>query len=156
MKPARMNGWQTGGLGVAVVFLCLSALTGCNAGNDTGELQAHRQPHISDIPIPQGFALVEERSRSYTNQAGLRWVDFLYKGREDKLEVIHFYEKQMLTSRWSPQMQQTAQGQTSLDFAKDHERCRITVSGGGALSATYIHISIAPGTHIGPPAKTKK
>lgn len=156
MEPARTNGLRAGGLSVAIAMLCLATLTGCNTGDESDGLKAMKRPHIDDVSVPDGFKLVDKRSRSYSNQAGLRWVDYLYKGREDKFEVLRFYQKRMAPNRWSPQMQQTAQGQTTLDFAKDNERCRITVSGGGTLRATYIHISIAPGANVGFPAKRRK
>lgn len=153
MQPANTKPWRRIVLPLAGL---LFVLFGCNTGQ-TVELQARSRTHVSDVPEPNGFDLVEKRSRSYRNQTGLRWVDYLYKGREDKFNVVHFYEKQMTLYHWEPQTAQTAQGQISLDFTKDHERCRITVSGGGATSATFVHVSVTPGTHVGPPpVKTKK
>ncbi len=140
----------------AGLLFCLVAAYGCTTAekNPSGELQAKARTHVTDVPVPNGFDLEEKRSRSYKNQGGLRWVDYLYEGRAEKFDIIRFYEKQMPVYHWDPQTTQTAQGQTSLDFTKEHERCRITVSGGGALSTTYIHISITPGTNIAP-ANTK-
>ncbi|MBN1942986.1 MAG: hypothetical protein JW849_06795 [Phycisphaerae bacterium] len=155
MQPRNGKNRQWIGLCLTGLLFCLFALVGCNTGG-SGELQTQARTHVSDVPVPTGFDLVEKRSRSYQNQTGLRWVDYLYKGPGDKFDVIRFYEKQMTTYHWNPQTQQTAQGQTSLDFEKEHERCRITVSGGGALASTYIHVSITPATHVGPPAETKK
>ena len=157
MQPANRTTWSRRGLSLAGLLFCLSVMIGCNttAKNSAGELEAKSRTHIADIPVPIGFDLLEKRSRSYKNQTGLRWVDYLYEGHGDKFDVVRFYENQMITFHWDPQTTQTAQGQTSLDFTKEHERCRIMVSGGGALSSTYIHISITPGTNIGPPANTK-
>lgn len=140
----------------AGVLFCLFLTVGCNTTGESGELQARTRTHVSDVPVPNNFDLVEKRSRSYRNQTGLRWVDYLYKGHEDKFNVVKFYEKQMVVFHWNPQTKQTAQGFITLDFTKDHERCRITVSGGGAFASTYVHVSITPGTHVGPPAKAKK
>lgn len=157
MQPATRTTWSRIGLLLAGLLFCLFVMIGCNnAGTgSSSELQAKPRTHIVDVPVPNGLNLVEKRSRSYKNQTGLRWVDYLYKGNRDKFAVVRFYEKQMSTFHWESQTTQTAQGQTSLDFTKEHERCRITVSGGGAFGPTYVHISITPGTNIGPPANTK-
>ncbi|MBN1554736.1 MAG: hypothetical protein JXA11_08320 [Phycisphaerae bacterium] len=143
-------GWSLAGL---LSGLCASV--GCQTGG-SGEIKADpRSTHVTDVPVPNGFDLVENRSRSYQNQTGLRWVDYLYKGREEKLDIVRFYEKQMTLYHWEPQTTQTAQGQTSLDYTKGHERCRITVSGGG-MGASFVHISITPGTHVGPANQSRK
>jgi len=155
MQTANRKTWRRIGLPLAGLLFCLFVPVGCNTGQ-TGQLQAQSRTHVSDVPVPNGFNLVDKRSRSYRNQTGLRWVDYLYKGNEDKFDVVRFYEKQMIVFHWNPQTTQTAQGQTSQDFIKDHEHCRITVSGGGALSATFVHISVTPGTNVGPPAKARK
>ncbi len=155
MRPIETKRATLCGLGLAVWGLCLLGSTGCTTGDVSKELTAQSHPHLPDVPVPAGFDLVEKRSRSYKNQAGLRWVDYLYKGREDKFSVIRFYETCMTAGRWELQTQQMAQGRAALDFAKDHERCRITLSGDGGVNPTYIHVSITPGTHVGPPAQPK-
>lgn len=155
MQPANGTICCRIGLVFAGLLFCLFLPVGCNTGQ-TGELRAQARTHVADVPVPDGFDLAEKRSRSYKNQTGLRWVDYLYKGGGEKFDVVKFYEKQMINYHWEPQTTQTAQGQTSLDFLKNDERCRITVSGGGALSSTFVHVSITPGTHVGPPGRSKK
>lgn len=161
-KHGTPNDWYRIGL---LWSLLVSA--GCTANINTGaapsgggggagkELQGQARTHMPDVPVPVGFKLVDDRSRSYKNNTGLRWVDYLYKGRKNKLDVIAFYEKQMPSYQWTPQLTQSVQGRTALDFTKEHERCRITVFGGGTFGSTYIHVFISPGARVGPAAGSK-
>ena len=109
------------------------------------------RPPIADVPMPIGFDLDEGKSRNYA-VSGIRWVDHSYKGRGDKFRMKRFFEHYMQTYRWTMTSFIFAQGRMVLDFEKDPERCRITISGGGWWSACVVAVHIWP--HRVPPGTT--
>ncbi len=93
------------------------------------DLKPQRQPPIPDFPVPVGFRLDEKNSRDYA-LAAARLVDHAYKGKEDKLSVKKFYERQMPINRWTLTTAMFVQGDVMLDFEKENERCRVSITGG--------------------------
>ncbi len=105
------------------------------------ELVARSRPPIADLPIPIGFKIDERNSRDYSPGGG-RFVDHKYKGSAPKLAVKRFYERQMPVSRWVRTMTKFVRGEISLDFEKETERCRITISDGSWFTKTAIRVEI--------------
>ncbi len=105
------------------------------------ELVARNRPPIPDLPIPVGFKLDEGKSRYY-NPGGARFADQTYKGGADKLAVMRFYERQMPISRWVLTMSKFVRGEIELDFEKESERCRITITNGSLFHKTYIRVDL--------------
>lgn len=97
---------------------------------------------IADLPIPAGFQLVDKESGNWDAYGGVRLVDHLYKGREDKLEVRKFYEDHMPTYQWQLVSATFTQGSFFLSFQKDNERCLISISDGGWYHKTHIRARI--------------
>jgi len=115
------------------------------------ELLAQARPPIPDVPIPVGFKLDEGKSRNF-EAAGARYVDHLYKGREDKFAVARFYKRQMPPRRWTWVTDMFVQGDIMLDFEKDTERCRVVVRKGSLFHSTYIQVQLWTSGRIEPPA----
>jgi hypothetical protein len=141
---------KTSGM-IAVGFLLTVAVLvtpGCQ--DENAALVARARSDIEDVPVPEGFELVDMRSRSWSN-GSLRFVDYLFRGDAHKLAVIRFYEKQMPVGRWSPVTNQTLQGETEMDYQKDRENCRVTISTEGWYKPTFIHVSIWPEADGGAP-----
>ena len=105
------------------------------------ELVAMGRPPIADLPIPIGFELAESTSRNFA-AAGARYVDHVYKGSADKFAVGRFYKRQMPINRWAMVTDMFVQGDIMLDFEKDTERCRITVTDGSWFRATRVKIAV--------------
>ena len=105
------------------------------------QLIAQGRPPVPDLPVPLGFKLDEGRSRDYS-VAGARFVDHLYKGRADKFAIKRFYERQMPINRWVLSTAMFAGGDVMLDFEKDTERCRVTVTSGGLLRRKRIKVRL--------------
>lgn len=134
----------------------LAALCGCNGNNtiDTGagapreveapsELVAQSRPAIPDIPVPLGFEMYQDNSRSFA-AAGLRWVIHSYKGRADKWAVGRFYKRQMPINRWTLETDRMIQGTIYLDFSKGTERCVVTIRDPGWPHRTEIRVEVYP------------
>jgi len=150
--------------GCAMLLLALSAaLAGCGSSGTAGilpaesgvvgpvpELVAMRRPPIDDLPVPIGFYLDEDKSRNFT-AAGARYIDHSLKGRADKFAVGRFYKQQMPISRWTLVTDMFVQGDIMLDFEKDTERCRITVSDGGLFGSTRVEMAVWTSGRIVPP-----
>lgn len=142
--------------GCAMLMLALSAaIAGCGGSSGDGgvsaggsgdvgpvpELVAMRCPPISDLPVPIGFDLREDKSRNFA-AAGTRYIDHAYSGRADKFAVGRFYKRQMPISRWALVTDMFVQGDIMLDFEKDTERCRISISDGGFLRSTRVKMAV--------------
>lgn len=120
-----------------------SGRSGVSSGSTAGpipELVAMSLPPISDLPVPIGFNLDEDKSRNFS-AAGARYVDHVFKGSADKFAVGRFYKRQMPIQRWALVTDMFVQGDIMLDFEKDTERCRITVTG-GSFGSTRIQVAV--------------
>jgi hypothetical protein len=133
------------------VLLAAAMLAGCGGQGATTEGTAPRtvnpglvprsQPPIGDVPIPLGFDLDENKSIDFV-VAGSRFANHRYKGGAEKLEVKRFYERQMPINRWTLTTSMFVGGDINMDFEKDSERCRVTVTDGGLFHKSYILIRL--------------
>jgi len=147
---------------LAAAAICL-ATAGCNdsgggsrvSAGGTGpvgpipELVAMSRPPIADLPIPIGFDLNESKSRNFT-AAGARYADHVYKGSADKFAVGRFYKRQMPINRWTLVTDMFVQGDIMLDFEKDTERCRVTITD-GSFGSTVVKVAMWTSGRIRPP-----
>ncbi len=151
--------------GCTMLILAISTLMiGCGDSSGTGgvsaggsgdvgplpELVAMRRPPIADLPVPIGFDLKESKSRNFS-AAGARYIDHAYGGRADKFAVGRFYKRQMPISRWTLVTDMFVQGDIMIDFEKDSERCRISISDGGFFGSTRIQMAVWTSGRIVPP-----
>ena len=114
------------------------------------ELVGLARPPIADLPVPLGFSLRESKSRNFT-AAGARYIDHVYNGSADKFAVARFYKRQMPISRWTMVTDMFVQGDIMLDFEKDTERCRVTITDGGLFNSTVIKVALWTSGRIVPP-----
>jgi len=129
----------------------LASLTGCNANVDgsggqmsTGQeprLLRQPRPYIPDLPVPVNFKLDEANSGNL-DAPGMRLVDHLYKGREDKISVRLFYIREMPALQWRLVTTLFSQGTVVMNFEKKSERCYIEVLDGSWWHPTYIRVRI--------------
>lgn len=127
----------------ALLALAAMLLPVGGCGSEGADLLNNPRPTVPDVPLPTGFSLEELRSRSWAD-GDLRFVDHLYEGSADKMAAVRFFETQMPVSHWTAQTKQITQGRATLDFAKNNEKCRITIYDTGFLGSTYIQIAIWP------------
>ena len=143
----------------------LAGLAGCSGSGESGgmssggsagpipEVVAMNRPPIADMPVPIGFGLNEGKSRNFS-AAGARYVDHVYKGSADKFAVGRFYKRQMPINRWTLVTDMFVQGDIMLDFEKDTERCRITVTD-GSFGSTVVTVAMWTSGRIRPPTGTR-
>lgn len=149
----------------ALVTLALAAAAlagGCNkpAGNAGGAVSVdgsgggspppgpatpppQLHPPISDVPVPYGFGLDEDKSRNYA-VAGVRFVDHVYKGKGDKFALKRFFERYMPMNRWVLSTFIFAQGQMVLDFDRPDERCRVTIRDNETWGTATVSVLVWP------------
>ena len=99
------------------------------------------RPPVADLPVPDGFRLDENASRSFA-EGGSRYVDHLYTGRADKYNVSRFYKRYMPISRWTLTTDMFIQGRMLLDFEKEGERCRIVIEETGVMGSSKVQAQV--------------
>ena len=92
-------------------------------------LVAVSRPYVPDVPVPLDFQQVEKQSIDF-GAGSARYVHHIYKGKAAKWDVRRFYEKHMPVNQWSLVTYMNADGEMSLDYEKQNERCRIIVADG--------------------------
>ena len=90
-------------------------------------------PHFTDIPVPSGFQLVDERSMDLVS-GPIRLVRHLYEGKADLLAVRDFYCEQMPVRGWREVNRQFEEGLFTLRFEKENEGCEVKFRRRGGLS----------------------
>lgn len=146
-------------------LMFLAAFAGCSEGAntiDTGsgaprevaapsELVAMSRPPVPDLPVPIGFELDQENSRSFA-AAQVRWVIHTYRGHGDQFAVSRFYKRQMQSSnRWTLETDSMIQGVVLLRFTKGAERCDITIRDPGWPRRTEVHVELYPAGKVEAP-----
>lgn len=105
------------------------------------ELVPDARPPIPDLPVPIGFKMDEGESLDYALH-GARFVNHKYKGGSEKLAVKRFYERYMPVNRWTLTTAMFVSGDIMMDFEKETERCRVTITGGTLFSKSYIYVRL--------------
>lgn len=131
------------------MVVCVGGLAGC--GNPSAEkpapqLSAGVGSFIADIPVPQGFALNDIKSRNYSYQTA-RFLDHYYEGKQDLMAVRNFYMSQLPTQKWEITADTLSDGAYTIRCHKAHERCDITISRANRdklFSGVQIHVVLEP------------
>jgi len=119
------------------------------------DLVPSARPPIPDLPVPIGFKMDEGKSLDYALH-GARFVNHKYKGGAEKLAVKRFYERYMPINRWTLTTAMFVSGDIMMDFEKDNERCRVTITDGKLFSKSYIYIRLWTSGPIQPAAEQAK
>ena len=143
-----------GKLATWMIVMALLVVVGCNnksnmvAAGDTSReasvlarLLPQARPPIPDLPVPLGFSLVQKKSRSFA-AAGARYIDHVYAGGGEKFAVQRFYKQYMPISRWTLVTDMFVQGDIQLDFEKQTERCRITITDGSLFNPVSVEVAL--------------
>ena len=130
----------------------LACVTGCQADinasargqESAGEeprLLRQPRPYIPDLPVPVNFQLDQAKSGNL-DAPGVRLVDHLYKGREDKISVRLFYIREMPAHQWRLVTTMFTRGTVIMNFEKNSERCHIEILDGSWWHSTHIRVRI--------------
>jgi len=89
-------------------------------------LIADPESPIADVPVPVGFELREKSSRSY-HAAGSRYIDHVYRGRADKIDIERFYQRVMSTKGWTYRGSNMVRGVIQMRYERAEEFCDIRI-----------------------------
>ncbi|MBI1369304.1 MAG: hypothetical protein GC162_11710 [Planctomycetes bacterium] len=159
---------MTGRDSIFLIAVLAATLAGCDrsantAGRDPTDpnapianipLIAQPNPPLADLPVPVGFWMLEKLSRAYEAN-GVRFVDHMYRGNDDKLDVERFYRMQMPLKGWVFRDTAMVRGMTEMHFDRGKEMCTIDITGfvqaiGGPLSTVHVVIAPVGATTTGP------
>lgn len=143
-----MIGYARLGLMLAAV-VCVAV--GCNSGAGSNpspgggphELQQQANPPVLDLPLPMGFKYDESKATA-RQEPGMRIINHVYQGSDDKYSVARFYRKQMPVMGWNIRFESLDKGVLTLEFEKEAETCRIELKDSGWFGGTEIVARVYP------------
>ena len=83
-------------------------------------LLAKARPPVPDLPVPIGFDMVEDISRSYES-AGARFIDHSFRGKARKFDVERFCRIQLPLKGWTFRGSQMVRGAFTMRYEKGNE-----------------------------------
>jgi len=143
----------------ACLWLSAGVLVGCqsNGATDTGSaagdqnaagvtmkagegqtLVPQSDPLVEDLPVPIGFNLDVDASRSYRAHES-RLIDHVYRGPASKREVERFYRRLMPLNGWRLQGSQQLGEEIRLRYQQGDQWCEVEINpwnrlfGGGSV-----------------------
>ncbi|MGE0480894.1 MAG: hypothetical protein AB7Q17_10535 [Phycisphaerae bacterium] len=114
---------RDGSLLVALVLL--GGLGGCMGGGGRPPAPV-QHPMLQNVPLPDGFRIVDQRSRGMTT-GGQRWAQCEFMGNADRATVVSFFEEYMPTAGWALKEKRFTAGVYDLRFDSARERCDLRV-----------------------------
>ncbi|MBK8914166.1 MAG: hypothetical protein IPM64_06115 [Phycisphaerales bacterium] len=139
---------------LGVVALLVS---GCSVGSTVSDGRAGspvQHPVLQNVPLPNGFELVDDRSRISSN-GQIRFAQCEFSGRAERTSVYEFFKNYMPTGGWSLQDERLIGGVYELRYGSATERCDVRISRSGR--GTRIDVEVRPSTDSGeaapPPPK---
>lgn len=150
-------------LGALGLVLAGCQATGSYSGTDPNnpdgaavrKLVPRARPRVPDLPVPIGFELNSAKSFNYA-ASGFRFVKHVYNGSADPFAVVRFYRRQMPVNGWTWVTDMYVEGAAIMDFDKNSERCRLTISERGMLGRTEIKVQLWTSGRIEQPAAPRK
>jgi len=134
------------GLLGALGLIALTAALGCSAfSRSSGEKQMVVADNlvISDLPVPVGFKIDNNRSHFNVNpRTGTRVVFVTYRGRGDALRLMGFFRENMAIAGWELREEASDFGAYVLDFEKTKEAAEVRIVPG--RFSTEFSISLNP------------
>ena len=131
-------GWLL--VGLAAIGL----LGGCGGKNGEMErLKARETPFLDDVPVPQGFKLVDKMTEDYES-GGQRIARHEYRGFADRYRVRKFYKEQMPLMGWNLLSDQNVKGTITLRFENKYESCTATIIPSGLFNRTTVRVIVNP------------
>jgi len=141
----------------ATLALLLCVFSGCawfSADTNPGmELAAQAKSPVADLPVPTGFTLDADRSRTFDSGVA-RLVDHLYTGNASTFAVARFYKRSMVLRRWRFVSETFSLGDQDLRFKRPGETCRVRITPGSWLHPTKLKLELWTSEIVKRPAKT--
>jgi hypothetical protein len=147
-----------GGQLILLIVASSAACGGCvESGRavDDVRLTAGR-PIEPDVPIPQGFRLIERAGEDRFTGTQRLYLRHMYCGNAGKRAVRGFYREHMPLSRWTLVSDGDIKGHLQLRFEKGAESCTIAIMDrSGLRSGTCIQVVIVREDREVPPTARK-
>ncbi|MDP6045718.1 MAG: hypothetical protein QGH94_12305 [Phycisphaerae bacterium] len=141
-------------LGLAALLCMLSGCAWFSGDSNPGmELAARAKSPVADLPVPMGFTIDAERSRTFDSGVA-RLVDHLYTGNASTFAVARFYKKAMVLRRWRFVNETFSLGDQDLRFTRPGETCRVRITPGSWLHPTKLKLELWTSEIINRPANT--
>ena len=112
-----------------------------NSGLEGPTASAVRHPTIQDIPIPNGFMLVDDHSVGHSS-GNLRVVRFEFIGGMERAPVNRFYKEYMAGAGWTLKKETFDRGIYDMYFENNTEECLIRLR--PEKKETVIVVDIGP------------
>ncbi len=136
------NGILTGGLIAALAAGGCESLGGGNKTLRGPNVTAASHPTLEDFPLPSGFALVSDNSRSVVSGA-TRWVEYEFSGSTGWSQIIRFFMDTLPSAGWTLRTRQLRDGGLyEMRFESTREECDVRVK--RVRGKTVLNIEIRP------------
>ncbi len=130
----------------AAVLVFVAAVCGCAASDPLLAARGYdvTHPHFADIPVPEGFKYLKEKSYRFEyDWKNVRHGRLIYRGTLPVPEVVSDYQKKMITANWVDAGSSEGE-KTKLAFEKGSgttkERCSIMIFTVGEMTLVEIHL----------------
>ena len=136
-KGVRRNSFAALRLTLAAL---LAATAGCAMGGGEMAASAVRDPVLQDIPKPQGFRLVDERSMAKAT-GKFRVARCEYVGAANREVVKRFYEEYMPSASFSLREWSLDSGKYWMRFESSAEVCNVRIGPSGRGTAVIVEVA---------------
>ena len=131
----------------AGLLALLAALVGgCNTGGGTTQRMARLLPsprsYERDVPIPTGFAIVDQLGESRSTGVRRLYLRHVYEGQANKYAVRNFYLEQMPLAGWIKVSEGNVGGLITMRYEKASESCAMQVTA-SSMGKTRVQVIIA-------------
>ena len=137
-------------LGCAGLLVWAALVSGCDSfggtqigGGTAAGSRAVRNPILTDIPMPAGFKLVDDRSMKRASGKH-RWANLQFAGPESRDAVYSFYLEYMPSAGFSLRQETFVAGEYRLRFESSAEECVVRVRRERANTVVVLDIGPRP------------
>lgn len=126
---------------VALVPMSLNGCAGVHRSSDVLALKVSAHPLVRDIPVPEGFRLVDQSCEDWAS-GPIRYIRHRYTGRADKHAVRRFYREQMPLVRWTAISDANLHGRFTMRFERSKEYCTVFIDSPAARKSDQVIVDV--------------
>lgn len=104
-----------------------------------GRLAGQRPSPIPDVAIPEGFVVVQKKSRSQLAN-NVRFVEHYYQGRASKADTVDFYRRALPVDGWREEAYQFDGANYVLRHGKNREVLDLRVTESRDVTSVWIQV----------------
>jgi len=138
--------------------MVMTLASGCHWG-DPGEAPVRLNPspkfYVADIPLPEGFRIVDPLGESRATGTRRLYLRHVYEGQGDHYSVRDFYEREMPLFGWAKVSDGNVGGLITIRFEKASESCTAEIRESG-FGKTRVQILIGQEERAPAPPTTRK